>query len=427
MAGSETITIEPRADRPEQDAPVRLPVAPESVDGSAADNTGLWFVELASDPTVEGGRVSDVRRDKDLFRAAVRQRGLAVSERLAFDDLWNGISVEIDPRDLSKLARIPGIVALYPIDIVTAEPIPESGVDLSTALEMTAADVAQEELGLDGTGVRVGIIDSGIDYDHPDLGGCFGPGCRVEVGWDFVGDDYNGPSSSAVPDPDPDDCGGHGTHVAGIVGANGTVRGVAPDVTFGAYRVFGCKGNTTTDLMIAAMERALADGMQVVNMSIGSARQWPQYSSAIAGTRSVNAGVVVVASFGNKANQGLYGAGAPGIGTKVIGVASVNNTHLRLPTFEVEGRDIPYDVMQYAQAPPTAGAAPMVHVGRGCVGDPVESVPFGRVALIERGGCSFREKAVLAVANGTNGVVIYNNRYGVVFGTVGEPALPWAV
>ena len=108
-------------------------------------------------------------------------------------------------------------------------------------------------------------------------------------------------------------------------------------------------------------------------------------------------------------------------------MASVNNTHLRLPTFEVEGRDIPYDVMQYAQAPPTAGAVPMVHVGRGCVGDPVESVPFGRVALIERGGCSFREKAVLAVANGTTGVVIYNNRYGVVFGTVGEPALPWAV
>jgi hypothetical protein len=85
-----------------------------------------------------------------------------------------------------------------------------------------------------------------------------------------------------VPDPDPDDCNGHGTHVAGIVGANGTVVGVAPDVTFGAYRVFGCEGSTTADIMIAAMEMAYADGMDVLNMSIGSAFQWPQYPTAVA-------------------------------------------------------------------------------------------------------------------------------------------------
>ena len=107
------------------------------------------------------------------------------------------------------------------------------------------------------------------------------PTGRVIMGWDFVGDAYNADSTSPsynpvpVPDPYPDDCNGHGTHVAGIVGANGAVKGVAPDVTFGAYRVFGCEGSTTADIMIAAMERALADDMQVLNMSIGSAFQWP--------------------------------------------------------------------------------------------------------------------------------------------------------
>jgi len=135
-------------------------------------------------------------------------------------------------------------------------------------------------------------MDTGIDIDHPDLGGNGVPGgtpfpsARITHGWDFVGDAYNAdprsPSYDPVPHPDarPDDCAGHGTHVAGIVGANGAVRGVAPGVTFGSYRVFGCQGSTEADIMLAAMERVLADGMNVLNMSIGSSYQWPQYPTA---------------------------------------------------------------------------------------------------------------------------------------------------
>src|SRR5690606_24816076 len=145
----------------------------------------------------------------------------------------------------------------------------------------------------------------------------------------------------AVPDPDPDDCNGHGTHVAGIVGANGAIRGVAPDVTFGAYRVFGCDGSTTAEIMIAAMERAYADGMDILNMSIGSAYQWPQYPTAVAASRLVNQGMVVVASIGNNGANGLYSAGAPGLGKNVIGVASFDNTHVLLPAFTVSPDDQP--------------------------------------------------------------------------------------
>jgi subtilisin family serine protease len=95
------------------------------------------------------------------------------------------------------------------------------------------------------------------------------------------------------PDDNPDDCQGHGTHVAGIVGANGGgIVGVAPQVQLGAYRVFGCAGSTTSDIIIAALERALADGMQVINQSLGAARQWPQYPSAQASSRLARKGVV---------------------------------------------------------------------------------------------------------------------------------------
>jgi minor extracellular serine protease Vpr len=197
---------------------------------------------------------------------------------------------------------------------------------------MTGANVVQDSLGITGAGVKVAVIDTGIDYTHPDLGGCFGTGCRVVKGYDLVGDLYDANTNPfPVPDPDPMDCAGHGTHVSGIIGANGNfatggVKGVAPGVTFYAYRVFGCVGSTSDSVMIDAMERALNDGAQVVNMSIGAAFGWPQWPTAMASDRLVKRGVVVVSSFGNSGANGLYSGGAPGLGSLVIGVASFDNT-----------------------------------------------------------------------------------------------------
>ena len=292
---------------------------------------------------------------------------------------------------------------------------------------MTGADVAQSDLGYTGEGIKVAVMDTGIDYDHPDLGGCFGSGCRVAFGFDFVGDDFNadpndpGFNPIPTPDDDPDDCQGHGTHVAGIVGANGAVVGVAPEATLGAYRVFGCEGSTTSDIMIAAMERALADGMDVLNMSIGSSFQWPQYPTAQASDRLVNQGMVVVASIGNSGASGTYSAGAPGVGKKVIGVASFDNTHSFQPYFEVNGTKISYNGMSFALPAPTSGTEEIVFVGRGCNGDAYLADPAGKVALIERGACSFNEKATNALAAGATAAVVHNNNPGNFNGTLGTP------
>jgi minor extracellular serine protease Vpr len=297
--------------------------------------------------------------------------------------------------------------------------------ELATAIAMTGADIAQNEMGYTGMGVKVAVMDTGIDYDHPDLGGGFGPEYRVVKGWDFVGDAYNADPASAsynpvpAPDPDPDDCNGHGTHVAGIIGASGKVVGVAPDVTFGAYRVFGCEGSTEADIMMMAMERALADGMQVLNMSIGSAFQWPQYPTAQAADRLVNKGMVVVASIGNSGTSGLYAAGAPGLGQKVIGVASYDNTHVALNTFTISPDDTPigYAPASAAPLPPTSGTYPMARTGTstttddGCAALPADSM-LGKVVLIRRGTCGFYNKALNAQDAGAAGVVLYNNSAG---------------
>jgi minor extracellular serine protease Vpr len=89
-----------------------------------------------------------------------------------------------------------------PVQPLSAVPSAETGAmvnetPLYTALAMTGADVAQSELGYTGAGIKVAVMDTGIDYDHPDLGGCFGPGCRVAYGWDFVGDAFNADPTSA--------------------------------------------------------------------------------------------------------------------------------------------------------------------------------------------------------------------------------------
>lgn len=392
--------------------------------GITNETPNRWFVELASKPAAEGTKQKTLNQEKKAFRAAAKKAGLKYKERYEFGTLFNGLSIQIDPTELGTLSRIAGVKALYPVVSISVPENVAANPDLFTAITMTGADIVQNELGFTGEGIKVAVMDTGIDYDHPDLGGCFGDGCRVAFGYDLVGDDYGTGDNPPVPDDDPDDCQGHGTHVAGIVGANGTVVGVAPDVTFGAYRVFGCEGSTDADIMIAAMEMALADEMDVLNMSIGSAFWgWPQYPTAAASDRLVNKGVVVVASIGNSGTSGTFAAGAPGVGKKVIGVASFDNTDVYLPYFEVNGETIGYVEMTYAGPTPTSGTEEYVFIGRACnvtAGDTLLADPTGKAALIERGACSFNEKATFAIDSGATSVVIHNSAPGVFNGTLGS-------
>lgn len=402
----------------------------------------LWFVELTGAPVADGGNRNSAQAEKAAFRRAAQSAGVRFTERRSFDVLFNGFSVEVDARDRAKLAELPGVKAIYPVEVVQApRPDPAGGgaaPDMATALAMTGADRVQSQLGFTGTGIKVAVMDTGIDLDHPDFGGTGVNGTtpllnhpRIKYGYDFVGDAFNADSTSPTynpvpaPDDNPDDCGGHGTHVAGIVGANGAVKGVAPDVTFGAYRIFGCDGSTTADIMIAAMERALADGMHVLNMSIGSAFQWPQYPTAVAATRLVNKGMVVVASIGNSGANGIYSAGAPGLGEKVIGTASFDNTSVTLTTFSVspDNTAIGYSAMTGSVAAPTSGSLPMSRTGTATsAADACSALPAGSLtgtaALIRRGTCSFAIKAQNAQAAGAAAVVIYNNSAGRFAGTI---------
>jgi len=426
-------------------APVGAQEPITSVPQAAAEGSRLWFVELAGAPAVDGRASSALQSEKAAFRKAAAAAGVRYSERRSFNTLFNGFSVDVSPAHRAKLAMLPGVKAMYPVFNVAA-PRPEAAAgnapQLVSAIEMTGAKVAQTTLGLSGLGVKVGIIDTGIDIDHPAFGGSGSngttafPTARVVTGYDFVGDAYDaagtGNALIPVPDANPDDCAGHGTHVAGIVGANGGgIVGVAPKVSLGAYRVFGCVGSADSDIIVEAMERAYADGMQVVNMSLGSGRQWPQYPTSQAADRLVARGVVVVASAGNNGPGGsspdaLFATGAPGVGKDVISVASYDNAQL---SFTVNGTPYGFNTASSGPVAPTSGSLTMARTGTtasaddGCTALLAGSLT-GKAALIRRGTCTFWQKAANAQAAGASAVVLYNNVAGALNPSVsGTPAI----
>jgi subtilisin family serine protease len=427
----------------------------ESVSAAGAENGNLWFVELSGAPVADGGKLANVRNEKAAFRNAATAAGIAYKERLSYDTLFNGFSIQVAPGDRAKISQLAGVKAMYPVEIIAApnpERADEISPDMVAAINLTGAKQAQDS-GLSGNGIKVGIVDTGIDIDHPAFGGSGTngttpfPTARVVSGYDFVGNNYNSGGTPAqqvpVPDPNPDDCNGHGTHVAGIVGGSGGgIKGVAPGVTFGAYRVFGCTGSSSADVIVAALERAYADGMQVINQSLGAARQWPQYPTAQASSRLVNRGVIMVASIGNNGPGGsspdaLFAAGAPGVGDKVIGVASYDNAQL---SFTVSGTPYGFNPASNSPLPPTSGSLPMGRTWTGAAPSPATSttaVPTadgcnalpagsfaGQAVLIRRGTCSFYQKALNAQNAGAAAVVLYNNQTGAINATVaGSPAI----
>lgn len=181
-----------------------------------------------------------------------------------------------------------------------------------------------------GRGIRVGVIDTGIDYTHPDFGSCtqaqfFGGTCaRVKGGYDWVDND-----------PDPTDENLHGTHVASIIGANGSVKGVAPDTSLYALRVLDASGSGSSADIIRAIEWAtdpnndgdFSDHLDVINLSLGSPMGTADTADSVAADNASAAGVIVVVAAGN-AGPDSETIGSPGAARQAItvGASSLNDT-----------------------------------------------------------------------------------------------------
>ncbi len=194
------------------------------------------------------------------------------------------------------------------------------------------ADSVWTKMGITGTGIKIGILDTGIDYTHPDLGGGIGSAFKVLGGYDLINNDN-----------DPMDDNGHGTHVAGITAANGTsLKGVAPNASLYAFKVLDKSGGGLSSVIISGIERALDpdqnpstnDAVDIINMSLGGPGN-PDDILSQAIDNATAAGVICVIAAGN---GGPYyqTIGSPGCARTALTVGASDNID-KIATFSSRG------------------------------------------------------------------------------------------
>lgn len=434
---------------------VRLaePAIAESVpEGAVAEGT-------VPSKSSQRSKKNKVAAQQDAF---VEEASALGAEELGRTELAaNLVAVSVDASQLEDLAALDNVISITPISRhethgKNANPA-ESG-SLAQAIDYVQA-AALHKAGYDGTGIRVAVLDSGIDYTHKNLGGpgtievydecfagsgaaaagvcatLFGPGApKVKGGFDFVGDVW--PNGDRTEDPNPLDApsgglwsGGHGTHVADIIGgrsADGTHKGIAPGVSLYAVKVCSAVSTSCNGVsMLLGLDWALdpngdgdiSDAVDIVNMSLGSSYGQDQDDSSFASENLVHAGVVVVASAGNSADRPFI-VGSPSSAPSVISVAQTAlPDDLQWVIQASNGATISNSVLQSWSPAPTgvlsgALARPADAGGIGCSPAAFAGFPAGSVALIQRGTCNISDKAVFAQSAGAVAAIIYNNAPG---------------
>lgn len=361
----------------------------------------------------------------------------------------NAIAVRIDAGQLPMVAALPGVANVRPVlnyELALSETVPYVGAS------------AVQASGVDGTGIRVGVLDSGVDYTHRNLGGpgttaayvaAYGadpgdprnttrdglfPTSKVVDGFDFVGEQWpNCPPNvdCRTEDDDPIDLDGHGTHVADIIAgrsADGTHKGVAPGASLVAVKVCSSVSTSCNGIaLLKAMDFALdpngdgdlSDAVDVINMSLGSNYGQIEDDLTQASANAVKLGVIVVAAAGNAGNR-PYIVSSPSIGLGVISVAQTQVPSAQAQPLQINAPAAIagiYSNTQTLDFAPVGGGVTgdVVFVGRGCPAgsidgtnpdDPYLASPSGKIALIDRGACAVSLKIDRAAKAGATGVLL---------------------
>jgi lactocepin len=359
---------------------------------------------------------------------------------------YNGIAFNTRVKDIKKMyedfGRDKDIARIYNDGFkktyIHIEHLYKPVLDNSVPLIGSGSSGVWSDPGVDGTGMYVGVVDTGIDYTHPDFGGHPGisfPTTKVPAGYDF-GDN----------DPDPMDCQGHGTHVSGIIAADGAVKGVAPKAKIVFAKIVpGCTGSAS-NIVIAEAFDYMADPTNVdggpegthppvasVNMSFGA--DYGFVDSTEPDQQAIEAciasGIPVALAAGNAYwsyyDFGYYpffpdyaSIGSPAVTPNCMAVGASWNTSSRYPALTElsSSANYAYTVGAESPDPVTAlgnnGGAGYEYVYCGLGGSPSDfpASVAGKIALIQRGSYYFETKINNAAAAGAIGAIIFNSASG---------------
>lgn len=381
-----------------------------------------------------------------------------VEVRYEYTTVFNGLSVEADYADLETIQDLPGVKDAYVSQVYQLiEPVNET--KLADSVPAIGGDISQET-GYTGKGMVVAILDTGLDTSHEAFQNAVN---EPKYNKDAISEKITNNSlhageisvdsvykSSKIPfaydysEPDTNVAGGnsHGTHVAGIVGANGgKVTGVAPDAQLMILKIFGDDGSGAYDSdILAALDDAVMLGVDAINMSLGMTAGFSQAAETKMQQvyqRVKNAGISLMCAAGNEYSSSYKSASgtdlplasnpdngavaSPSTYDAALSVASMNNVKATAPYLLVGDRKIRYsDPAETAskQIASLNGTYEYVDCGVGATTDFTGKALSDKVALIQRAGeengeiLTFAQKEANAKKAGAKAVIIYDNVEG---------------
>lgn len=371
--------------------------------------------------------IIEVDGDVDKHATFVENHYPYIDVVATYDMLFNGIALKAPKQKIHKIASLEFIQSIHPVREYKI-PTPKSSdtkkqqATLHHSSLMTFSDNAianaSEHDGFGpqatmpsvinnstytGEGVKVGVIDTGMDYTHPDLQ------ANYKGGYDLVDLDDDPMETEGTPVEETI----HGSHVSGIIAANGTLQGVAPDADIYAYRALGPGGMGSTVQVLAAMEKAVKDEVDLINLSLGNAVNGPDYPTSVAVNRAVEQGITVVIASGNEGPD-KWTVGSPATATKAITVGATADA-MKVPSL-YEGKHhktIPFDVLLGSLPWDLQKDYQVVQMD-----DDADTSLRRKIALAKRGDVPFYKMAKKAQDAGARALLIYNNEEGALLGTV---------
>lgn len=326
--------------------------------------------------------------------------------RFTFRHLFKGYSVQGPTQLIDQWANTQS-------SITQASPVLTYKVEEHANMDLIGVEQARHfgnKTGqrLTGKGIKVGVIDTGLDYDHRDISR------NYKKGVDFVDLDRD-PMEATSRHYGPTY---HGTHVAGIIAANGSMQGVAPDASLYVYRALGPGGAGTSDQVLAALEQAYIDKVDVVNLSLGSSVNAPDLPITKALDKLVEKGVTAVVSSGNTGPD-VWTVGTPGTSSKAITVGA-STPKIKTPTLQWDEEQLHLLPVQQTKSFEIGRSFTLVDAGQ-TISDIEQTNLTGKVAVIKRGGVSFLDKTRVAMEKGAVGILFYNSEPGELHAGVEIP------